>query len=111
MSGALSQLAETLTPIGWGAVGLVFAGWLAVSFLPAGRARALLESLSATGIFAALLSLFVNLVDDAVRDGSVVRSAAFGLLMALFSCGFVLSCVQTAQLARGRESGASSATN
>lgn len=111
MAELLAQLAETLTPIGWSAVGLVVAGWLAVSFMSAGKPREILESLSATGLFAALLALFVNLVDDAVRDGSGIRIAAFGFLLALFSCSFALSCVQTALLARGEHAGPTSATN
>lgn len=111
MPGFLAQLAETATPIGWGAVGLVVAGWLAVSFAPAGKLREMLESLSATALFVALLALFTNLVDNAVRDGSTLRIAAFGTLLAIFSCSTVLSCVLTLQLARGADAGAASATN
>ena len=111
MADFLAQLAETLTPIGWGAVGLVVAGWLAVSFAPAGKLREILESLSATVLFVALLALFANLVDNAVRDGSALRITAFGFLIAIFSCSTALSCVQTLLLARGSASNSASATN
>ena len=111
MAPFLAKLAEILTPIGWGAVAAVVAGWLAVSFLPAGRPRAVLESLSATGLFAALLALFANLVDDAVREQSRIRTAAFGILLALFSCSFVLSCVLTVRAAIDSKRGPASSTN
>jgi hypothetical protein len=106
-----AQLALVLTPIGWGAVAVVVAGWLAVAFGPAGKTRAVLESVAATGLFFALLALFTNLVHDAVSDGSWLRTGAFGLLFAIFSCSSVLSCVQTVQIARGAGSGPSSATH
>lgn len=47
--------------VGWGAVGALVVGWLVVSFLPAGRGKALLARLSAAAMYVALLSLFSTL--------------------------------------------------
>ena len=48
--------------IGWGAVALLVAGWLIVSFSPPGPRRAIVEWLSASAMYLALSMLFWNLI-------------------------------------------------
>lgn len=111
MTAFFASLAATLTPIGWGAVGLVFALWLAIAFAAPGKTRELLESVAATGLFVALFALFSNLVDDALRDRSWIRIIPFCALWAVFTCSTLLSLVLTVQQVRGAESRQASATN
>jgi hypothetical protein len=111
MTAFFASLAATLTPIGWGAVGLVFALWLAIAFAAPGKTRELMESVAATALFVALLALFSNLVHDALRDERRIRMIAFGALWSVFTCSTLLSLVLTVQQARGAESRQASATN
>ncbi len=56
--------------VGYGAVGLLLLGWLAVSFMAPGAKRAVIEWSSATAMFVALLSLFANLLVRSIESGN-----------------------------------------
>jgi hypothetical protein len=111
MTAFFTSLAATLTPIGWGAAAVVAVLWLAVAFSAPGKPREIMESVAATGLFVALLALFSNLVDNALRDQSWIRIIPFGALWAVFTCSTLLSVVLTFQLVRGSESKQASATH
>ncbi len=97
--------------VGYGALGLLVLGWLSVSFMAPGARRAIVEWGSATAMFAALLSLFVNLLARALESGNGVAVAAFGFLCALFGCGLIVSLCQTAMSVAGGGKEQVSATN
>jgi hypothetical protein len=67
-----------------------------VSFLAPSRTRSLIEWVGACGLYLALVSLFTNLALRAQASGSTAGLVGFGLLLALFGSGFVVSLVQTA---------------
>jgi len=97
--------------VGYGALGVLVLGWLAVSFSEPGPRRARLEWLSASAFFLALASLFTHLVGAALEQQSRIRLVAFGFLLALFTAGFLVSSVQTLLALRGDRKGGASATN
>ena len=96
--------------VGFGALGLVLVGWLAVSFLPPGRSRAILEWLSATAAFAALLTFFASLSWRAWTDGFVIGWVGFGLLAFMFALSFSVSVTKTVLQIRGKGGAGGSAT-
>lgn len=93
---------ELIKSIGLGALAVLVVGWLAVSFLPAGRRRAGIEWVAATAAFAALASFFLSLVLHAWAEGSILPLIAFGLLGAVFTSGFFVSLFKTISAIRGR---------
>ena len=97
--------------VGYGALGVLVLGWLAVSFMAPGARRAIVEWLSATGMFAALLSLFIHLLSGALESGNTVAIGAFGFLATLFGCGLTVSLWQTAMSMGGSGQEQASATN
>lgn len=86
---------NAITAIGVGAVVVVAIGWLIVSFSPPSPRREVVEWLSAAGLYAALLMLFVNLLLRAWSAGSTAGLIAFGFLALLFAGGALVSLVQT----------------
>jgi hypothetical protein len=86
--------------VGFSAVAVVVLGWLLVSFMAPGPRRTVVEWLSATFLYIALVSLFSNLVHRAWEQGSTVALIAFGFLLALFSAGFLV-CLVNAVLSLG----------
>ncbi len=77
-----------LWQVGWGAVAALVGGWLVVSFLPAGRAKALLARLTAVAMYVAFLCLFTT---GFVRAEGMVGTIGFGFLVGLFLAGLLVS--------------------
>ncbi|MCP3987306.1 MAG: hypothetical protein GY723_23205 [bacterium] len=77
-----------LWQVGWGAVSLVVVGWCVVSFLPGGRAKALLARATAAAMYVAFLCLFTT---GFVRAEGTVGTIGFGFLVGLFSAGLLVS--------------------
>ena len=97
--------------VGWSAVAVVVVLWLAISFSPPSRRRALLEWLAATALYVALSMLFLNLVLRARADDSTLRLVAFGFLLVVFALGFAVSLASTFRALRSGDGTRSSATN
>lgn len=102
------------SPLGW--IGLVAAvgvglAWLVVSFQREGRPRNVAAWLAATGLYVVLLCFFVNLLRGALAKGSTGGAVGFGLLVAIFGIGLVLSAARTVGALRGRSAHDVSATN
>ena len=97
--------------VGWGAVAVLVVGWLVVSFSKPGRARDVLEWVSATSLFVALASLFTSLCLRAHAADSILGLVAFGFLLFVFSCGTLVSLWHTLQSLRGPKATQASTTN
>ena len=92
-----------LFQVGVGAAGALVAGWLVVSFLPSGRAKALFARLTAVAMYVAFLCLFTTGLLGA--EGTAGR-IGFGFLVGLFSAGMLVSLWKGArELVGGGESG------
>ena len=102
---------EPLTIVGFVAAGLLVLGWLVVSFSAPGHNRTVIEWLSATAMYVALLMLFINLVRKAMEADNTVGLVAFGFLSALFGGGLLVSVYRTVAAIRGAEGSGPSATN
>jgi len=102
---------EPLHLVGAIAVGLLVLGWLVVSFSAPGRRRTVIEWISATVMYIALLALFINLVKNALEADNTVALVAFGFLCFLFGGGLLVSIYRTIAAARGAEDSAQSAIN
>jgi hypothetical protein len=91
---------------------VVVACWLALAFLPPGRARQRLAAIGANGLFLALAGWFVHLALDARADGRTWLLIPFGFFGFVFCAGLLLSLRRTALELRGRAvDAASGATN
>ena len=82
--------------VGYTGVAVVVLAWLVVSFQAPSRTRSIIEWIGACGLYLALVSLFTNLALRAQASGSTAGIVGFGLLLALFGSGLVVSLVQTA---------------
>ncbi len=85
----------TVAWVGFAGLGVLLAGWLAVSFTTPGPRRVRLEWLATCGMYLALLMLFLNLTLRARDAESTAAALAFGFLALLFTAGLCVSCVQT----------------
>lgn len=97
--------------IGWGAVAFVVLGWLVISFTKPSPGRTLLEWLSASAMYLALVSLFTHLALRAHAEGSTFALYAFGFLCALFGGGLLVSLYHGATALRTPAKTSVSATN
>ncbi len=89
--------------VGWSAVAAMVLGWLVVSFVPAGRGKALLARLTAIAMYVAFLCLFTA---GFQRTESTVGTLGFGFLVGLFAAGFLVSLWKGVQeLAGGASAG------
>jgi hypothetical protein len=70
-------------------------GWLIVSFTPPSRNRTIIEWLSATAMYAAILTIFVSLALRAQASGHTFAVWAIGLLCVLFGGGLLVSAWKT----------------
>ena len=70
-------------------------GWLVISFTPPSRNRTIVEWLSATAMYAAILAIFVSLMLRAHASGHVFAAWAIGLLCVLFGGGLLVSAWKT----------------
>jgi hypothetical protein len=86
-------------------------GWLVVSFTPPSRNRTLIEWLSATAMYVAILTIFVSLGLRAHASGHVVAVWAIGLLCVLFGGGLLVSAWKIVSAVGGKKKAESSATN
>jgi hypothetical protein len=100
-----------ITLVGYGAVAALVVGWLVVSFSPPSPRRTLLEWLSASALYLALLMLFTNLSLRAREDGSTFVLVAFLFLCALFGGGLLVSLYNALTSLRAPGKAESSATN
>lgn len=97
--------------IGFSALGILVAGWLVVSFSAPGRKREVVEWISATALYAALLMFFLHLCLRARESGSTAALVAFGFLCVLFAGGLVLGVVSALRSALGKREVRTTATN
>ncbi len=86
-------------------------GWLVVSFAPPSRNRTIIEWLSATAMYAAILTIFVSLALRAHASGHVFAVWAIGLLCVLFGGGLLVSAWKTVTALGGQKKIQRSATN
>jgi hypothetical protein len=93
-----------LKVVGFASLALLVIGWLAVSFLPPGRARSRVAWVAATCMYLALLCLFANLFQSALREESMLGMLAFGFLGVVFVGGVVVSAVKAVGQFVGRGS-------
>jgi len=70
---------------------LLVIGWLIVSFSRPSRSRLIIEWLSATAMYVAILTIFVRLTLKAHATGNVFATGAIGLLCVLFGGGLLVS--------------------
>ena len=86
-------------------------GWLVVSFSPPSRNRTIIEWLSATAMYAAILTIFVSLALRAHASGHVFAVWAIGLLCVLFGGGLLVSAWKTVAAFGGDKKIQGSTTN
>jgi hypothetical protein len=91
--------------------GVLVIGWLVVSFTPPSRNRTIVEWLSATAMYAAILAIFVSLMLRAHASGHVFAAWAIGLLCVLFGGGLLVSAWKTVTALGGGKKTQRSATN
>jgi hypothetical protein len=91
--------------------GVLVIGWLVVSFTPPSRNRTIVEWLSATAMYAAILAIFVSLMLRAHASGHVFAAWAIGLLCVLFGGGLLVSAWKTVAAFGGDKKTQRSATN
>jgi len=85
-----------------GAAALVAIGWLLVSFLAPGRARTMLEWLSALSLYVVLVSIMANGFRRFWAADNELLIGVFGFLIFLFGSGFLLTAVFTVRELVGR---------
>ena len=91
--------------------GVLVIGWLVVSFTPPSRNRTIVEWLSATAMYAAILAIFVSLMLRAHASGHVFAAWAIGLLCVLFGGGLLVSGWKTLATLSSEKKTQSSTTN
>jgi hypothetical protein len=94
-----------LATVGWGAVAVVVACWLRVSFSAPGPARLRAGWLGAVGMYVALGCLFLSLFLRARAGDSLPGMIAFGSLLALFTAGFFLASHRLLRALAGKGDG------
>ena len=95
----------------WIASGSVLVmGWLVVSFAPPSRNRTILEWLSVTAMYAAILTIFVSLALRAHATGHVFVVWAIALLCVLFGGGLLVSAWKALAAVGGKKKVQQSAT-
>ncbi len=96
----------------WIASGSVLViGWLVVSFSPPSRNRTIIEWLSATAMYAVILTLFVKFALGAHASGEFFWMWAIALLCVLFGGGLLVSAWKTVASLGGEKKIQRSATN
>ena len=96
----------------WIASGSVLViGWLVISFTPPSRNRTVIEWLSTTAMYTAILTIFVSLALRAHAAGYVFGAWAIGLLCVLFGGGLLVSAWKTVAALGGEKKIQGSTTN
>ena len=90
---------------------ILVVGWLTVSFAPPSRNRTVIEWLSATAMYTAILTIFVSLALRAHAAGYVFAVWAIGLICVIFGGGLLVSVWKTVTTLGGEKKAQSSATN
>ena len=90
--------------VGFTSLALLVIGWLTVSLLAPGKARSRVAWVAATCMYLALVCLFTNLFQNALREESMLGMIAFGFLGAIFIGGVVVSTFKTVGELVGRSS-------
>ncbi len=91
--------------------GVLVIGWLVVSFSPPSRNRTVIEWLSVTAMYAAILTIFVSLALRAHASGHVFAVWAIALLCVLFGGGLLVSAWKTVATFGGDKKIQSNTTN
>jgi hypothetical protein len=86
-------------------------GWLVVSFAPPGRYRTIVEWISTTAMYAAILTIFVSLAMRAHASGHAFAVWAIGLICVVFGGGMLVSVWKTLAALGTEKKSESSATN
>jgi hypothetical protein len=86
-------------------------GWLIVSFTSPSRNRTIIEWMSTTAMFVAILTIFVKLTLSAHDSGHVFAMWAIGVLCLLFGGGLLVSTWKTVAALGAEKKSESSATN
>ena len=94
-----------------GSGSIVVVGWLICAFAAPSPRRAIVEWLSATGMYLGLATLFVSLTMKAQASGNTFALVAFGFLCVMFGGGLVVSLWHTLVALGGENKGQASATN
>lgn len=103
-----------MTGLGWSIfseIALLFAivlaiGWLCVSFLPAGRSRAVVEWISTVAMYGVIASIMSRLVHGFWVDDRMILFGAVAFFLVIFGSGFLVSLVMTLRAAIGKDVGA-----
>ena len=90
--------------VGFASLALLVIGWLTVSLLAPGKTRSRVAWFAATCMYLALVCLFTNLFQNALREESMLGMIAFGFLGAIFIGGVVVSTFKTVGELVGRSS-------
>jgi hypothetical protein len=85
-----------LKAVGFGALGVLVLGWLAVSLQAPGRTQRLTARLASVAMYLALACLFTHLTQENWARGRAMLYVPFGFLLAVFVTGFVLSLIRGA---------------
>jgi hypothetical protein len=91
--------------------GVFVIGWLVVSLTPPSQNRTIIEWLSVTAMYAAILAIFVSLALRTHASGHVFAAWAIGLLCVLFGGGLLVSAWKILVALSGEKKSQSSATN
>jgi len=94
-----------------GALAVLVVGWLIVSFTPPSPRRESLEWLSAAALYGLLITLFVNLIQQAREQSNHFALMAFGFLGVIFAMGLVVTLYRAVAAMRGGGDSGASATN
>jgi hypothetical protein len=86
-------------------------GWLVVSFTRPSRNRTVIEWLSATAMYTAIVTIFVSLALRVHASGHVFGAWAIGLICLLFGGGLLVSAWKTVAALGGDKKTESSTTN
>jgi hypothetical protein len=84
---------------------LLASGWLSVSFLPPGRARTVVEWLSAMALYVAISVIMLRLFRRFWIEDDDALMGLFGFLCLLFGSGLLLSAVQCFRALVGSDPG------
>jgi len=90
---------------------LLVIGWLIVSFARPSRSRLVVEWLSATAMYVAILTIFVRITLNAHADGKVFATWAIGLLCVLFGGGLLVSAWKALAALGSEKTGPTSQTH
>lgn len=92
-----------LAIVGFGALAVLIACWLAAAFVAPGPLRERSAWLGATAMYVAFGCLFLSLFLRARANDSLVGTLGFGFLLAFFATGLVLAVQRLLRAFGGRD--------